>query len=213
LLWCCPRAPLVTAALLSAARAFDYRIPPARRRRRQSHSVSARSSPARVSSASVLCPASGFASRQRRGSERAEEFLLALVPRTRWRCLRRQAVLITRGFRPTATGTLCGVLLAGWPAPFASHVSRQRFCAPVVLVVSCYMCPAVPGVSCCPWCVLLSLAPWRLLSGSARCQTPRCFGPLLRSNSGSANSLRVVAVLVVTIFEFKQIQNLLFLIC
>jgi len=157
LLWCCPRAPLVTAALLSAARAFDYRIPPARRRRRQSHSVSARSSPARVSSASVLCPASGFASRQRLGSERAEEFLLALVPRTRWRCLRRQAVLITRGFRPTATGTLCGVLLAGWPAPFASHVSRQRFCAPVVLVVSCYMCPAVPGVSCCPWCVLLSL--------------------------------------------------------
>ena len=150
MLWCCPRAPLVTAALLSAARASDYRIPPARRRRRQSHSVSARSSPARVSSASVLCPASGFASRQRRGSERAEEFLLALVPRTRWRCLRRQAVLITRGFRPTATGTLCGVLLAGWPAPFASHVSRQRFCAPVVLVVSCYMCPAVPGVSCCP---------------------------------------------------------------
>jgi hypothetical protein len=150
LLWCCPHAPLVTAALLSAARASDYRIPPARRRRRQSHSVSARSSPARVSSASVLCPASGFASRQRLGSERAEEFLLALVPRTRWRCLRRQAVLITRGFRPTATGTLCGVLLAGWPAPFASHVSRQRFCAPVVLVVSCYMCPAVPGVSCCP---------------------------------------------------------------
>ena len=36
-----PPAPLVTAALLSAARASDCRMPPARRRRRQSHSVSA----------------------------------------------------------------------------------------------------------------------------------------------------------------------------
>ena len=33
-----PPAPLVTAALLSAARASDCRMPPARRRRRQSHS-------------------------------------------------------------------------------------------------------------------------------------------------------------------------------
>ena len=52
----------------------DYRIPPARRRRRQSHSVSARSSPARVSSASVLCHASGFASRQRLGSVSRQRF-------------------------------------------------------------------------------------------------------------------------------------------
>ena len=79
LLWCCPRAPLVTAALLSAARASDYRIPPARRRRCQSHSVSARSSPARVSSASVLCHASGFASCQRLGSVSRQRFCVPPV--------------------------------------------------------------------------------------------------------------------------------------
>ena len=43
-------------------------------------------------------------------------------------------------------------------------------------VCSCRILLRVP---CCPWCVLLSLAPWRLLSGPARCLPPRCFGPLL----------------------------------
>ena len=60
------------------------------------------------------------------------------------------------------------------PFSFIHYLSRISFF--LSYVCSCRILLRVP---CCPWCVLLSLSRWRLLSGPARCQTPRCFRPLL----------------------------------